>query len=76
MIAKNRAQLKTWIKNISVRVNVNENIILQNYMLYQAEDISYEDTIKVLEEIIRLLKNIQLLNYNKLNDKLYNRDIK
>ncbi len=34
MIAKNRAQLKTWIKNISVRVNVNENIILQNYMLY------------------------------------------
>ena len=33
MIAKNRAQLKAWIKNMSSKVNVNENIILQNYML-------------------------------------------
>lgn len=33
MIAKNRAQLKAWIKNMSVKVDVNENIILQNYML-------------------------------------------
>ena len=28
MIAKNRAQLKAWIKNMSSKVNVNENIIL------------------------------------------------
>ena len=33
MIAKNRAQLKAWIKNMSSKVDVNENIILQNYML-------------------------------------------
>jgi predicted nucleotidyltransferase component of viral defense system len=33
MIVKNRAQLKAWIKNMSSKVNVNENIILQNYML-------------------------------------------
>ena len=33
MIAKNRAQLKAWIKNMSEKVAVNENIILQNYML-------------------------------------------
>ncbi|WP_286315160.1 nucleotidyl transferase AbiEii/AbiGii toxin family protein [Romboutsia ilealis] len=33
MIAKNRAQLKSWIKNMSAKVDVNENIILQNYML-------------------------------------------
>lgn len=33
MIAKNRAQLKAWIKNMSSKVEVNENIILQNYML-------------------------------------------
>ena len=33
MIAKNRAQLKAWIKNMSAKVDVNENIILQNYML-------------------------------------------
>ncbi len=33
MIVKNRAQLKAWIKNISAKVQVNENIILQNYML-------------------------------------------
>lgn len=33
MIAKNRAQLKAWIKNMSSKVNVNQNIILQNYML-------------------------------------------
>lgn len=33
MIAKNRAQLKAWIKNMSEKVEVNENIILQNYML-------------------------------------------
>ena len=33
MIAKNRAQLKAWIKNMSKKVEVNENIILQNYML-------------------------------------------
>ncbi len=33
MIAKNRAQLKAWIKNMSSKVVVNENIILQNYML-------------------------------------------
>ncbi len=33
MIAKNRAQLKAWVKNMSTKVDVNENIILQNYML-------------------------------------------
>ncbi len=33
MITKNRAQLKSWIKNMSAKVDVNENIILQNYML-------------------------------------------
>ena len=33
MIAENRAQLKAWIKNMSAKVDVNENIILQNYML-------------------------------------------
>ena len=33
MMAKNRAQLKAWIKNMSEKVEVNENIILQNYML-------------------------------------------
>jgi len=33
MIANNRAQLKAWIKNMSAKVDVNENIILQNYML-------------------------------------------
>ena len=33
MIAKNRVQLKAWIKNMSAKVDVNENIILQNYML-------------------------------------------
>lgn len=33
MIARNRTQLKAWIKNMSEKVNVNENIILQNYML-------------------------------------------
>ena len=33
MIVKNRAQLKAWIKNMSAKVDVNENIILQNYML-------------------------------------------
>lgn len=33
MIAENRAQLKAWIKNMSLKVDVNENIILQNYML-------------------------------------------
>ncbi|MCI9247266.1 MAG: nucleotidyl transferase AbiEii/AbiGii toxin family protein [Clostridia bacterium] len=33
MIVKNRAQLKAWIKTMSTKVNVNENIILQNYML-------------------------------------------
>ena len=27
MIAKNRAQLKAWIKNMSAKVDVNENII-------------------------------------------------
>lgn len=43
MIAKNRAQLKAWIKNMSAKVEVNE-------------DISYEDTIKVLEEIVKVMK--------------------
>ena len=33
MIAKNRAQLKAWVKNMSTKVDINENIILQNYML-------------------------------------------
>ena len=33
MIARNRTQLKAWIRNMSEKVNVNENIILQNYML-------------------------------------------
>ena len=34
MIAKNRAQLKAWIKNISSKVDVNENIseILKKYL--------------------------------------------
>ena len=44
MIAKNRAQLKAWIKNMSSRVDVNENIILQNYMLERLlERISVSD---------------------------------
>ena len=44
MIAKNRAQLKSWIKNMSSKVNVNENIILQNYMLERLlERISVSD---------------------------------
>ncbi len=33
MIAKNPAQLKAWIRNLSKDTNVNANIILQNYML-------------------------------------------
>jgi len=33
VIVKNRAQLKAWIKTMSTKVNVNENIILQNYIL-------------------------------------------
>ena len=40
MIVKNRAQLKAWIKNMSAKVDVNENIILQNYMLRLLERIS------------------------------------
>lgn len=44
MIAKNRAQLKAWIKNMSAKVEVNENIILQNYMLERLlERISVSD---------------------------------
>lgn len=44
MIAKNRAQLKAWIKNMSEKVEVNENIILQNYMLERLlERISVSD---------------------------------
>ena len=44
MIAKNRAQLKAWIKNMSEKVEVNENIILQNYMLERLlERISLSD---------------------------------
>ncbi len=44
MIAKNRAQLKAWIKNMSAKVDVNENIILQNYMLERLlERISVSD---------------------------------
>ena len=44
MIAKNRAQLKSWIKNMSAKVEVNENIILQNYMLERLlERISVSD---------------------------------
>lgn len=44
MVAKNRAQLKAWIKNMSAKVNVNENIILQNYMLERLlERISVSD---------------------------------
>ena len=44
MIAKNRAQLKSWIKNMSTKVEVNENIILQNYMLERLlERISVSD---------------------------------
>ncbi len=44
MIAKNRAQLKAWIKNMSTKVDVNENIILQNYMLERLlERISVSD---------------------------------
>ena len=44
MIVKNRAQLKAWIKNMSSKVKVNENIILQNYMLERLlERISVSD---------------------------------
>lgn len=44
MIVKNRAQLKAWIKTMSTKVNVNENIILQNYMLERLlERISVSD---------------------------------
>ena len=45
MIAKNRAQLKAWIKNMSSKVDVNENIILQNYMLERLlEEFQYQIT--------------------------------
>lgn len=44
MIAKNRAQLKAWIKNMSAKAEVNQNIILQNYMLERLlERISVSD---------------------------------
>ncbi len=44
MIAKNREQLKAWIRNLSAKVEVNENIILQNYMLERLlERISVSD---------------------------------
>lgn len=33
MIVKNTRQLKDWIKNLSKKINVDGNIILQNYML-------------------------------------------
>lgn len=33
MIVKNGAQLKSWIKSKSEKLKINENIILQNYML-------------------------------------------
>ena len=52
MIAKNRAQLKAWIKSMSSKVNVNENIILQNYMLERllerisASDYKYKFVLK------------------------------
>ena len=38
MIAKNNAQLKSWIKNMSAKVEINENIILQNYILERLLD--------------------------------------
>lgn len=44
MIIRNGEQLKAWIKNMSSRVDVNENIILQNYMLERLlERISVSD---------------------------------
>lgn len=63
MIAKNRVQLKAWIKNMSAKVDVNENIILQNYMLERIL-ISYEDTMKVLEEITNLVRK-GIMEYDK-----------
>ena len=33
MIAKTPAQLKAWIKNLSIKTNVTANVIMQNYML-------------------------------------------
>ena len=63
MIAKNRVQLKVWIKNMSTKVDVNENIILQNYMLERIL-ISYEDTMKVLEEITNLARK-GIMEYDK-----------
>lgn len=44
MIARNGEQLKAWIKNMSAKVDINENIILQNYMLERLlERISVSD---------------------------------
>ena len=44
MIAKNREQLKAWIRNLSSKINIKENIILQNYMLERLlERISVSD---------------------------------
>ncbi len=33
MIAKNRAQLKSWIAKLSSETGIKNNVILQNYML-------------------------------------------
>ena len=44
MIVRNGEQLKAWIKNMSAKVDINENIILQNYMLERLlERISVSD---------------------------------
>ena len=44
MIVRNGEQLKAWIKNMSSKVDINENIILQNYMLERLlERISVSD---------------------------------
>ena len=44
MIARNGEQLKAWIRNLSSKVDINENIILQNYMLERLlERISVSD---------------------------------
>ena len=44
MIARNREQLKAWIRNLSSKIDINENIILQNYMLERLlERISVSD---------------------------------
>ena len=66
MIAKNRAQLKAWIKNMSAKVDVNENIILQNYMLERLLERINVDTTRARDFYdIYILWTTQTQNFDK-----------